>query len=81
LPVIIFEIPSVPASSSGNFWNAFCFNGKDGLKGLTSLNSITQAPLDSQFCQKYYGYRKIKYISNLSIVADVLNLDYVQNDL
>jgi hypothetical protein len=39
---MIFELPSVPAEGTlGNYWNAFCFNGKDGFKGLTALNTIT----------------------------------------
>jgi hypothetical protein len=55
---MVFEIPSVPASYTGKYWNAFCFNAEDGLKGINSINTITQAPIDSTFCQKYYGLRK-----------------------
>lgn len=46
------------ASSSGSdytYWKVFCFNGKDGLRKLISINQLSKTSPDVSECEQYYG--------------------------
>ena len=57
-PVYIFEVPAQAANPTYNYWTAFCFDGKGGLKNLTPINALTQGIPDVSTCHQIYGTRK-----------------------
>jgi hypothetical protein len=57
-PVFIFEVPAQASSPTYNYWTAFCFEGRSGLRNLTPINALTQGVPDVSTCQQIYGTRK-----------------------
>lgn len=64
-PVYVFDIPAAPATSTNNYWTVFCFNGVDGLRGLTPINTLSSGAPDVSSCHSIYGTRNL-FINFLS---------------
>jgi hypothetical protein len=71
-PVYIFNVPAKAADPRYTYWAVFCISGKEGLKKIYPLNTLTYEAPDVSSCSQAYGQRKIIYI--------VLSVFYSKHD-
>ena len=56
-PSLSFQIPAHQPDSRYTYWSVFCLSGKNGLKKLSPLNSLSYEAPDVSSCSQIYGQR------------------------